>query len=494
MTAADDQITAMPSFRQAMAAPVIADRAVEQSTDVDLDTTMTKILLDYKRGRQHQAAKRFRNLITHLGFDVDLPLIHQSEKLDEGTACLLIFELLFLINSRTTPTREQLWQYVDSVALFDPDDVICHGAIYNITLVFFFRDSDMAAAFQLAETAMKAYLRCNSDYLQFFVHLHIAHIHIYDGRLSDADSALDHAHARLQTCGAPVCENAMLEITRHWVRAEAGAALPDMQELCALGEQIIEGEFWPDIFLVLAALQLRTGLVDGRQDLAELHSANEFTLRNRSLQPMLPAMQLLREECLHNGKRHQRQHPLNLPEHQLMLLLPTLETWRQNIGEEPECQPRLKRICALHEMHLAQLWRKRGRFDLTMEHFIPAMEIITTHGFSWLAASEADFITEIAHECRKRNRFVEKARGWLSRFGAPDPCGSGPEPQATSGLTPTELGVLRRLPLSTSNKALALALGVSESTVKYHLKNIYRKLDVHKRREAIDVARIKGLL
>ena len=36
-----------------------------------------------------------------------------------------------------------------------------------------------------------------------------------------------------------------------------------------------------------------------------------------------------------------------------------------------------------------------------------------------------------------------------------------------------------------SNKQIALALGVSQSTVEYHLKNVYKKLQVSSRTEAV---------
>jgi hypothetical protein len=36
-----------------------------------------------------------------------------------------------------------------------------------------------------------------------------------------------------------------------------------------------------------------------------------------------------------------------------------------------------------------------------------------------------------------------------------------------------------------SNKQIALALGISASTVEYHLKNVYKKLGVSSRTEAV---------
>jgi DNA-binding CsgD family transcriptional regulator len=48
-----------------------------------------------------------------------------------------------------------------------------------------------------------------------------------------------------------------------------------------------------------------------------------------------------------------------------------------------------------------------------------------------------------------------------------------------------EWDVIKHLLLGKSNKQIALALGVSQSTVEYHLKNVYRKLQVSSRTEAV---------
>ena len=45
-----------------------------------------------------------------------------------------------------------------------------------------------------------------------------------------------------------------------------------------------------------------------------------------------------------------------------------------------------------------------------------------------------------------------------------------------------------------SNKEIGVSLYVSEMTVKSHLRNIFRKLDVLSRTEAINVATGRGLI
>jgi DNA-binding NarL/FixJ family response regulator len=52
-------------------------------------------------------------------------------------------------------------------------------------------------------------------------------------------------------------------------------------------------------------------------------------------------------------------------------------------------------------------------------------------------------------------------------------------------LSGSELKVMRLLDKGLSNKAIAVQLGVSGNTVKFHLKNIYKKLNVHNRLEAV---------
>jgi LuxR family maltose regulon positive regulatory protein len=61
-------------------------------------------------------------------------------------------------------------------------------------------------------------------------------------------------------------------------------------------------------------------------------------------------------------------------------------------------------------------------------------------------------------------------------------------------LSARELEVLRSMALSMSNKRVAQALAISPETVKWHLKNIYGKLEVYGRDDAVAKARNLGWL
>ena len=67
-------------------------------------------------------------------------------------------------------------------------------------------------------------------------------------------------------------------------------------------------------------------------------------------------------------------------------------------------------------------------------------------------------------------------------------------PARPGGLTHRELEILRLVAEGHSNAQLARMLWVTEQTVKFHLSNIYRKLDVANRTEASRWAQVNGLL
>jgi len=69
-----------------------------------------------------------------------------------------------------------------------------------------------------------------------------------------------------------------------------------------------------------------------------------------------------------------------------------------------------------------------------------------------------------------------------------------PRVDDSHGLTRRELEILRLVAEGHSNAQLARMLWVTEQTVKFHLSNIYRKLDVANRTEASRWAQRNGLL
>lgn len=70
----------------------------------------------------------------------------------------------------------------------------------------------------------------------------------------------------------------------------------------------------------------------------------------------------------------------------------------------------------------------------------------------------------------------------------------GEQAAKEAGLTDRELVIVRAVARGLSNEAIAKELWVAEQTVKFHLTNIYRKLEVSNRTEAARYAFEQGLV
>ena len=71
----------------------------------------------------------------------------------------------------------------------------------------------------------------------------------------------------------------------------------------------------------------------------------------------------------------------------------------------------------------------------------------------------------------------------------------GPGPRAPlEPLSSTEIRIMRYLPTNLTGPEIARELSISRNTVKTHVRNLYAKLDVHTRAEAVTRARALGLL
>jgi len=79
---------------------------------------------------------------------------------------------------------------------------------------------------------------------------------------------------------------------------------------------------------------------------------------------------------------------------------------------------------------------------------------------------------------------------------APAPALRSPPPRvaASAALTPKETRVLELLARNLSNKEIALAMQIGEETIKWHVKNLFAKLDAGTRKQVVGRARILGFL
>ncbi len=118
-----------------------------------------------------------------------------------------------------------------------------------------------------------------------------------------------------------------------------------------------------------------------------------------------------------------------------------------------------------------------------------------------LAAGAAAYVVKTAHPDDVASAVRQAFDHSVYLPGGPLAVGKPLAPEAQPargerprGLTRRELEILRLVAEGHSNSQLARMLWVTEQTVKFHLSNIYRKLDVANRTEASRWAQVHGLL
>ncbi|MGH3441885.1 MAG: LuxR C-terminal-related transcriptional regulator, partial [Nitriliruptorales bacterium] len=154
------------------------------------------------------------------------------------------------------------------------------------------------------------------------------------------------------------------------------------------------------------------------------------------------------------------------------------------VGREPDDLDRLRRI-------RERLPRARAiaLSSESAERLVIAAFVAGAHGFLVEPASPG-LVRQAVLIAVRGGTFVDPraARGLV------DLALAGQRSHGPFGLTVQQLRVLERLPQGLTNREIAEQLGLSDHTVKSHVREILRKLDAADRVEATVIARRRGLL
>jgi DNA-binding CsgD family transcriptional regulator len=478
------------SFQDALRSPLVVYEAISVVESDTLCVNLIKILIDYKRGRLRQAYKRYKTVLASYGFDPNQDLVAQTALLDEKTVQLVVFELVFHMTNMTPDRTADINTYIDVLDLLGPDDRVLQGALYNILLTFALRDGTHAVATQFAALAIEEYRAGAAPYLEGFIHLHLALVHIAQANYVEAKKACATAYDLFCSVPETAGERAQVSVVTTWIDLEHRNVPPDPGLFDTVKSTMLAGELWSETILMLATVLFRSKILTAQDDLLEVHAELETVIRVRRMTSLLPAMQLLRDEFFATGAHARTSgNPVKLDDFQLLLLQPTMTTLVLN-GNEAALK-HLPRLKVIQDLQHGQAALTKRQFSVAADHVWPALDLIEKHQMLGVLQAALPTIETFLAECRARRRFVERTRDIRNRFLLPMR-----KPKAAvavpSGLTATEYVIVTLLPQATSNKAMARQLDVSEQTIKFHLVNIYRKLGVHRRRDAIKASAARG--
>jgi LuxR family maltose regulon positive regulatory protein len=137
--------------------------------------------------------------------------------------------------------------------------------------------------------------------------------------------------------------------------------------------------------------------------------------------------------------------------------------------------------------------------------YLRALELGQPQGFLAVFVEQGAPVHEALANLQRQNRLGTAAPDYVKRIlaafsgpqGAPPAVSreeAGPAAALPEPLTDRELEVLRLLAGGMKYRDIAETLFVSVNTVRYHVKAIYGKLEVHNRTQAVEVARELQLL
>lgn len=156
----------------------------------------------------------------------------------------------------------------------------------------------------------------------------------------------------------------------------------------------------------------------------------------------------------------------------------------------------LSRLNAVTELQIlkALTHKALGERRQATEAIKEALKIAESAGFLRIFLDQGPAIKPLLQDARARNIYLDYADYVLAALDLP----ARPEKQDRQSLSEPlsnrELDVLRQLRTNLTTPEIAEEMMISVSTVRSHIKNIYGKLSVHKRSEAVSRAEELGLM
>lgn len=327
----------------------------------------------------------------------------------------------------------------------------------------------------------------------------------FRGALEVAEAALQHVSERL--CGHPE-HAAFQQAVRAAVLYEFDDTVAASQALEACPDALNDrglADFMLLIYLTRARLEFRAGRAEA--GLAALQLGRKLGQR-RGLARV--SVTLAGEECVWLSRLGQSPAALELARAQdfdrtiharydVVADKAARVAPRLLMGEQPEMAiaqlgPALVRATerGFHHrrvelliLHAAALLRC-GRTAEALQSWQVAIELGERFGYRRVFLDDIDIATTLNHAARGYDGI--KLPLWLKATPA------RPVSRLDEALTRKELRILKYLETGSSNREIAGLLFVSEGTLKWHLHNVYRKLECRNRSGAIAAARRQGLL
>ncbi|MDD9991122.1 MAG: LuxR C-terminal-related transcriptional regulator [Rhodospirillales bacterium] len=434
----------------------------------------------------------------------------------------LIGALLRIYEDRTI-SDEDIARFEDLTRSTPESEPLVRGVLYNILCVTQIQAGDLKSARLSGERAMAYYRDLDAKYLQFFIHINISIIDLEEGLLSDAQkrrtTALNLAE-RYFPADRGLAGIASVLLSE--VHLERGDPMAASRHIFNSLHDIEVREGWSELYVPGYTVAMEVAYANnGLEAAAEVLDQAERTIRRRNMRRLQRLICYKRldlfvradradlaeltlqdiDRLTHAGAedagpcwRGYYMAAFSLARYHIRFgnAAHALELLSDAVCESQEANAVRFRVKGLVLQSMAL--HEAGNSRAAAKPFKQAIALGSSCGFYGSFTEEGRLFAQSVQAIVRTTGIGDMSDvevEFVARLLS-DMC-AGDRGEAAHILSSRELEVMEQLAQGHSNKRIARHLGLSEPTVKFHLKNIYAKLGVNKRALAVSVARRHGL-
>ncbi len=456
---------------------------------------------------------------------------HQEMKANTPDTSLEYYEsivvMLLAVYEDSQVSLEEIAEFEDRAKQLMPERFWSQGWFNNLLCMMYYAVGEMDRAKKVASVALEFYRASGAVYSQVFIHIHLALIHSIQGDIAVTRVELEAARELCREHFSPDAGlTAIVNVLIAEIAYEQGEDDIAQQLLSSALERVEQHEGWVEVFIrgyvtasnlafaqasiegAFVILEHGSSIAQGRNlprlaRIMDIQKLELLTLAGDHSQAYSIVEALSLEDYLFNPKQiqvgdfqesYRVVHALSrfgidngYAESALQLLEPVISE-QQQFGHVSF----LIKSLILKTLALVKL----DRVDLSDQVFHGLVEQISTHDYVMSYLSEGKPLKNFVSGFIKRrtlSKLPSDQVAFLGRILA-DKNALESEGDSSNILSPKEFEVLKNLSAGYPNKVIGRSMNLTETTIKFHLRNIFAKLGVRNRLMAVEVARAKNII
>jgi ATP/maltotriose-dependent transcriptional regulator MalT len=418
-----------------------------------------------------------------------------------------------------TPSVAAITSWGRLETLLAADDDLARGVIHNTMVIAYLQAGALVEARQLAGEAIADYERARSPYLVHFMLLHLCDLALRQGRPRDAADHLRRAEESLRASHLEFnSELAILDCFRARIAYEEGRFADCPTDVEPILQALLRGDSWSDLISTTAGHFVFTAFfLQGLRKALDRFDHCVLTLNRRHGASQARALPLIRIRLFQIARRYAesgmhleeydihptaRRSPHNEIEESLIRLRQQIIQQRtvdclqplNALAKVPGLETRQRISVAILQ---SELRYRAGEHGLARRHLSFALRHAEGENLLGVLVEDGQFlerllpifITDPGPGNARLAAFAQRIVRLLHTLPA-----APMHAKSLAGISRQEHRVLSYLADGSTNKEIARALHLSEGAVKFHLRNLFRKLKVTSRADLLEAARRRGIV